>query len=80
MFNKSMNSIRRLNNENFYFSNQSFQTWFLISCINVMMKYISALLIIPARPKQNSWTWVVNKTMLVLVVFNKTFATINFIN
>ena len=31
MFNKSMNFIRRLNRENFYFSSQSFQIWWITS-------------------------------------------------
>ena len=35
MFNKSMDFIRRLNRENFYFSNQSFQIWWQISGIEV---------------------------------------------
>ena len=39
MFNKSMNFIIRLKRENFYFSNQSLQIWWLISCIKVMKKY-----------------------------------------
>ena len=32
---KSMDFIRRLNRENFYFSKQSFQIWWLISGIEV---------------------------------------------
>ena len=35
MFNKSMDFIRRLNRENFYFSSQSFQIWWLISGMEV---------------------------------------------
>ena len=35
MFNKSMDFIRRLNRENFYFSSQSFPIWWQISGIEV---------------------------------------------
>ena len=39
MFNKSMNFIGRLNKENHYFSNQSFDIWWLIRDIEVIKKY-----------------------------------------
>ena len=35
MFNKSIDFVRRLNRENFYFSSQSFQIWWQISGIEV---------------------------------------------
>ena len=37
--NKSMNFIRSSKIENFYFSNQSFQICWLISCMDVLKKY-----------------------------------------
>ena len=39
MFNKSMDFIRRLNRENFYFSNQSFQIWWQISGTDIRKTY-----------------------------------------
>ena len=39
MFDKFMNFIRRLNRENFYFSNESFQILWLIRGLEVMKKY-----------------------------------------
>ena len=39
MLNESMNFIRRLNRENFYFSNQSFPILWLIGGMEVMKKY-----------------------------------------
>ena len=36
---KSLNFIRRLNRGNFYFSNQSFQIWWLISGIEARKTY-----------------------------------------
>ena len=38
MFKKSMNFIGTLNRENFYFSNKSFQNWWLISGMEVTKK------------------------------------------
>ena len=38
-FKKSMNYVTRLIKKNCYFSNQSFQIWWLISSIEVMKKY-----------------------------------------
>ena len=38
MFNKSMNFIRNINRENFYFSNQSFPIWWLNEGRKVMRK------------------------------------------
>ena len=34
MFNKSMNFIRSLNTENFYFSSQRFQIWWIINYVS----------------------------------------------
>ena len=36
---KSMNVIRSLSRENFYFSNQSFEIWWLIRGMEVMKEY-----------------------------------------
>ena len=41
---KSMNFIRKLNRGNFYFSNHTFQIWWLISSIKVMKKYKNSVL------------------------------------
>ena len=51
-----MNFIRRLNRGNFYFSNQSFQIWWLIGGIEVRKTYkfqLNISKIMAARPKKH---------------------------
>ena len=43
MFNKSINFMRRLNKENFYFSNLSFQVCWLVKDMEVMKKYMNSI-------------------------------------
>ena len=55
-----MNFIRSLNKGNFYFSNQSFQIWWLISGIEVRKNtkfQLNISKIMAARPKKNTGTW-----------------------
>ena len=50
----SMNFIRRLNRENFYFSNKSFQIWWLTSGITEKIQNIIPIKFIPASPKKQA--------------------------
>ena len=56
MFNKSIQLIRRLNRENFYFSNHNFQIWQLINGMEVLRNtkfQLNVSKIVPARPKKH---------------------------
>ena len=63
MFNKSMNIIRRLNRENFYFSSQSFQIWWQISGLKVWKNakfQLNISKIMAVRPKNTIVKAIIN--------------------